>query len=856
MSPIPTALASRLSRLLERRRPALFATVIAFGVSSAPAAEFTYRYFRFEPLKAFNNNGNIQLAEFTFSHEGTVLNLNDRFGTGIGVVNVAVTSGAQDPAGNEGPGKVVDGMPLASDVDKQANHSKWFQGDPFNIANALTFDFGDGTPATVDSYNFCTGNDSVGYNRTPVSWQLSGSADGIDWDLLDIRSDYPIVNADVTYQAGFDLPAGIPPALYYFSVLNTPFEGTAAIVTNGSPVTLEWDSQYGDTVEIYEGANVSSEADFGTKEVTPPDNSTTAYTLVVGSATLPPAVKTTLVRTVAGGTETFRYVRFKITERRGGGAAGLVQMGEFEFYNGTSDDLLNLVPVVAVSNPGGSNSGENPGNPAETVANLTDGDYATKWLDNNNQPVIFDFGSSVPFDRYLYVTGNDAPDRDPVNWTLEGSNDGTNWELIENVNFPYPTPVERIVSTREIPLPGASLPAQIDLFTGNTATLIAGESLTFTYSTQAADTVTLSPPGTVLATTSGSVTVSPTEDTLYTLTAESGIPGIAATATFLVTVIEDPGVNTIAYADFSAAGPELALVGSAEFTTDRLRVTPELGGQTGAAWFLKKQDLTGGFEATFGMSLNQENPTGFVPADGLAFVIHNAPGGTTTLGLGENGVATNSLNIKFKSFGFELATASLLEVRAGSTVIASQAVGLTPGAELHGVPGHPYTLGSLATDPPYRIRVVYAPGDLDVYVDGIAIVQNVDVDLEEIGAADASGGSYVGFTARTGGNVQNSDITDWKVTPGDFSALPPFGMVKTLFKDTDADGAPDSVDLVWNASDGIFYDVTRSLDLLNAPWDLVISELGVDGQIGVTVDYGLLFDPAARAFFRVEESDF
>lgn len=846
-------------RTFKHTRSGMVAAALLLGVLPASSAEFTYRYFRFEPTKAINSNGSIQLAEFTFSHEGTVLNLNNRNTTGTDVVPVTVSSGGQDPAGAEGPGKVIDGMPLVTGDTE--NHTKWFQGAPFNIANALTFDFGDGTPVTVDSYNFCTGNDSVGFNRTPVSWQVSGSDDGTTWDLLDIRNDVAIINQNYTYQAGFELPAGIPPVVYFFEVLNNDFEGTSSIVFNGDPVTLDWDTQYGDTVTLNDGTTTTEEFESAAKVVTPPSNATTVYTLGVESEGFPLLEKTATVRAVEGGTESYRYVRFKITERRGGGAAGLVQLGEFEFYNGDSAVPANKVPVLTATNVGGSNSGEGSTS-NEKVEKLIDGDYATKWLDGNNQPVVFDFGTTLSFDRYLFVTGNDAPDRDAVRWTLEGSDDLTTWDLIENVDFTYPTPLIRGASTREIPFPGASLPPQINSFVGNSATVISGESVTFTYTTSAAASVTLDPGGMVLPATSGTVTVTPTEDTTYTLTAVGGQPANTAVSSLNVTVIADPGVDVIAYDDFTAAGPEIALIGSAGYAVDRLRVTPELASQQGAAWFLKKQSVTSGFEATFGMSLNQENPNGFVSADGLAFVVQNSPSGTTALGTGENGVTQNALNIKFKSFGFEFATASLVEVRSGTEVLASQAVGLTPGAELYGLPGHPYTLGSLSTDPAYQVRVVYVPGDLDVYVDGIAIIQNVDVDIAAIGAADGAGESVFGFTARTGGNIQNSDITDWHVNLGDFTEVVPFGLVKTLFKDTDADGVNDVLDMVWNANEAFDYDVQVSSDLSMDSWNLIASEFGINGQLGFSIDLTnpLLIDPAPetmdpRAFFRIEQID-
>ena len=65
---------------------------------------------------------------------------------------------------------------------------------------------------------------------------------------------------------------------------------------------------------------------------------------------------------------------------------------------------------------------------------------------------------------------------------------------------------------------------------------------------------------------------------------------------------------------------------------------------------------------------------------------------------------------------------------------------------------------------------------------GIAVVQNLAVDLADIGAVAADGTAYVGFTSRTGGNVQNSDITSWHLRSGVFSALPDFAEVKAILQ--------------------------------------------------------------------------
>ncbi len=206
----------------------------------------------------------------------------------------------------------------------------------------------------------------------------------------------------------------------------------------------------------------------------------------------------------------------------------------------------------------------------------------------------------------------------------------------------------------------------------------------------------------------------------------------------------------------------------------------------------------------------------------------------------------------------------MIEVRSGTTVLGRSVTFNKPGVELYGIPGvdaegnilttggFPYTLGSLATDPPYKIRVVYMPGNLDVYLDGIAVIQNLNVNLGTIGAADSGGKSYFGFTARTGGNVQNSDITDWHVKLGDYSSLPPFGIVKTLFRYTAGNPSPTSVDLVWNASATPSYDIVSSLDLNT--WDVISTEAGVNGQIGTSINIPFNVGTAPKAFFRVQQN--
>lgn len=811
---------------------AIAATVL---LTAASAAEKTYRYFRFEPTRIFSGNTEMQLAEFTFSLGGNLLNLNNNNGSGVDVVPVAINSGGQDPNGGEGPGKVGDG-----DLN-----SKWYTGNPLTAPLIFAFD----APVTIDSYNWASANDSVEYSRSPISWRLYGSADNVTWDLIDSRSNVAISNQNFTYQAGFTVPEALLPAVNVFTVNNTPTEGTAGIVLNGTPVSLQWQTEYTDSVILNPGAVPLGES--GTTNVIPPSNSTVTYSLT-GSRT---GVTETgegevTVRSVPGGTSNFRYVRFKATKLRSGTAFGIIQLGEFGFLSGTAP-----VTGITATNPGGNTPG------GEGIGNLVDGDgLNNKWLDFNNAPVVFDFGVPAEgdppksFSNYYFFTANDAPGRDPVQWTLEGSNDQSSWTLIDKVDFDYPTPEARNISTRSIPLPGAALPPQIASFTADAVTLIEGQPLVLSWVTSGATTVSIDPgPGTV--TSSGSATVTPPLGTsTYILTAASA-GGIAqSSASFTVEVIPQPAITTIDYADFSSSGAELGLLGSAQIAGGVLRLTEDAGGQRGEAWFRTRQSVAGGFEAKFGLSMNQEIPTpGTPPADGIAFIIQNSTAGSNAATLGEDGLPENALNIKFKTFGFDGVEGSQIQVRAGSAVIAQTSAFNTPGVELSGVPGFPLNLATVTGTAPYRIRVVYvagSPGHLDIYLDGVAVLQNVEVDLDAIGAVDANGAAYLGFAGRTGAYVQNNDITDWKMAYGDFSALPPFGLVKSVVR-RDAAGAATAIDLVWNAQIGVDYKVTTSIGLTGT-WDTLQEFTGVAGQLGYTIP--VTPGTVPRAFFRVEEA--
>ncbi|MDT0543293.1 GH92 family glycosyl hydrolase [Streptomyces lonegramiae] len=83
-------------------------------------------------------------------------------------------------------------------------------------------------------------------------------------------------------------------------------------------------------------------------------------------------------------------------------------------------------------------NGENTGG-GEVKENLADGESSTKWLVFEKTAWLeFDLSDPVKAVRYALTSANDAPGRDPADWTLKGSADGSDWKTLdtrENQSF-------------------------------------------------------------------------------------------------------------------------------------------------------------------------------------------------------------------------------------------------------------------------------------------------------------------------------------------------------------------------------------------------------------------------------------
>lgn len=127
-----------------------------------------------------------------------------------------------------------------------------------------------------------------------------------------------------------------------------------------------------------------------------------------------------------------RYLRYRVTETVGGSGAQLTEMTFWGQDIQPIDVSVNAMITVNHENPGGPDAGEGS-------LKLIDGDLNSKFL-------IFDYPDKNPLHiqqelpqeeivtSYTLTSGNDAPDRDPKNWMLLGSNSGTDWDVLDTRN--------------------------------------------------------------------------------------------------------------------------------------------------------------------------------------------------------------------------------------------------------------------------------------------------------------------------------------------------------------------------------------------------------------------------------------
>ena len=200
-----------------------------------------YRYFRFTALAVrvplqFNQNIGVGISEFEIYNGSTLL-------TGA----TASTPTSNVSSGRE-PANVLDGN----------FNTIWFD----QYREPLVLDYGTGVLAT--SYRFATNGDDT--KSDPVSWKLEGSLDGNNWYLVDQRLNQAVTETrtawiaplNTNFNAEYPVVEGTP-------VVNS-FAASPGLIGETESSTLSWDVSGADTVELVGFGNVDA---VGSQLVTP-----------------------------------------------------------------------------------------------------------------------------------------------------------------------------------------------------------------------------------------------------------------------------------------------------------------------------------------------------------------------------------------------------------------------------------------------------------------------------------------------------------------------------------------------------------------------------------------------------------
>ncbi|ALS99788.1 discoidin domain-containing protein [Lacimicrobium alkaliphilum] len=121
----------------------------------------------------------------------------------------------------------------------------------------------------------------------------------------------------------------------------------------------------------------------------------------------------------------FSSYRFNVTKNKGDDS--MMQIAELELIGPQLADLNHALEYTTVEARGAISDNE-------SGAKAFDGDSQTKWLDNTAVPtaeepawVEVSLPESQAVNQVVLISANDAPDRDPENFTLQATQDGEYW---------------------------------------------------------------------------------------------------------------------------------------------------------------------------------------------------------------------------------------------------------------------------------------------------------------------------------------------------------------------------------------------------------------------------------------------
>ncbi len=206
--------------------------------------------------------------------------------------------------------------------------------------------------------------------------------------------------------------------------------------------------------------------------------------------------------------------------------------------------------------------------------------------------------------------------------------------------------------------------------------------------------------------------------------------------------------------DFKAVKDNVNLDGSASISGERLRLTSDKPGQTGACWYsAKKIDFTEGFETEFTFLISSDS-TKMMPGDGFAFVMQ-AQSPDITGGIGDD--------IGYKEIPYGVALEfDTKDDNEGSRNHINLSF-YNPETKTYRRYATVHEIPEITDGHSHFTRIIYRDGRLQVYLDTYLFpVLSVKLDVaEKIGSPDHT--AWLGFTASTSDQHSYQDLLSWSI---------------------------------------------------------------------------------------------
>ncbi|SEW07393.1 Por secretion system C-terminal sorting domain-containing protein [Chitinophaga sp. YR573] len=273
--------------------------------------------------------------------------------------------------------------------------------------------------AIVTQYTITSANDASG--RDPKSWTLTASNDGNTWTTIDTQTNQTFANRFQTNTYTFSNSTGY---LYYrlnvtanngagdSQLAEWHLAGSASgpAAPTGLTVTL---STYNASLNWSD--NSTNETGFQVQTSIDGINFSTIYTTSANQHTYGDS----------GISASTAYEYRVIAVNAGGISAPAIAFASTPAAPSLTDitDFTNGVITDQYSTTG-----------VEGIAKVTDNSVYTKYLTTHNATWLnFKLPAGGIAKQYAITSANDATDRDPKNWTFQGSNDSINWITLHTV---------------------------------------------------------------------------------------------------------------------------------------------------------------------------------------------------------------------------------------------------------------------------------------------------------------------------------------------------------------------------------------------------------------------------------------